>query len=134
MSDIVAVLVVPAAGDPAGLLTTGRCDSVPPEVQSGHACGHAYHREWKPAGEMTDCYMCRHPASALPLWWDGSLVPEGWDRLNRALYRHKMAGRRSAESAEYAGIYGQLLVGKGDASRVVLLTRDAAGRLVEVTP
>ena len=71
MSDIVAVLVVPAEGDPGGLLADGVAGSSPPYVGLGPA-----YEPGRPGGE---------PEWALPLWWDGALVPEGYDRARRVV-------------------------------------------------
>lgn len=84
MSDIVAVLVVPAEGDPGGLLAEGACQAWPPRV--GSSAAHDYGswkagaKEWTPMGwDEQGAY----DTEALPLWWDGALVPEGYDRARR---------------------------------------------------
>lgn len=124
MADVRGMLVVPAKGDPGGLLAEGVCNALPPlAVDMGgwwSAVGDVADRDWDDA------------EYALPLWWDGALVPEGWDRLRRVLAR---LGRASTylgieslsdvadvvRAAEYA-------VAAGVGSRVVLV--DADGREV----
>jgi hypothetical protein len=123
----VAVLVVPAEGDPGGLKTPGSCGSRPPLVYhdpddgTWRDWGHVWHR------------------AALPLWWDGALVPEGWDRARRVEETVQRSGevlepwpldpmRRGG--ARYVQLLARALVTAGLASRVVLLDR-VDGRLVE---
>jgi hypothetical protein len=132
--DAHAVLVVPAPGDPGGLLAHGSCESWPPLVfvrrdgwlgPTGWVVGRPV------GGEQR----------ALPLWWDGALVPEGWDRAVRSLDSDQEPpptpwhGQRWAPSPRYPDIgqvrwMGERLVRTGFASRVVLLDR-VDGRLVE---
>jgi hypothetical protein len=142
--EIVAVLVVPAAGDPGGLLAAGPCGGVPPRVLSGHTCAYGSHQEWQTPDDLDgrDCYMCRHPLFALPLWWDGALVPEGWDRARRVYLtacrgnpravHYGTAEVRDPDLYELVGVADEL-VHADLASRVVRLAR-VDGRLVEVTP
>jgi hypothetical protein len=120
MGKIVAVLLVPADGDPGGLLAAGRCSLATP------ACCSEYGR----AGWMVGLW----PASAaLPLWWDGALVPEGWDRLQREVHReaqpltwHMWRPRLARVLVE-----AETAVCVGLASRVVRLVH-LDGRLVEM--
>jgi hypothetical protein len=80
------ILIIPASGDPYGLTSEGPAGGRMPLALRGHRCDHASHREWELADQWyRDCYMCRHPQTALVLWWDGQLVPEGWDRFVRRL-------------------------------------------------
>ena len=138
MGETVAVLVVPAEGDPGGLLSPGRCSAVPPVVVSGHVCVYDYHREWQPLGDFvgSDCYMCRHPVRALPLWWDGALVPEGWDRFVRAACTLAGDDRPVSRFPALADMLRAASPSPGTAasllaSRVIRLAR-VDGRLVEV--
>jgi len=79
MPDIRAVLLVPEEGDPYGLLREGPCGARPPiAVDFGSPVG------WlggihKPGGFL------RVLRRALVLAWDGEVVPEGMDRMVRAL-------------------------------------------------
>ncbi len=118
MGSVRGVLVVPADGDPGGLLRCGVCATGAPATAS------LVDGVWLPA------LRCDEAGTALPLWWDGTLVPEGWDRLRRVLAR---LGRASTylgieslsdvadviRAAEYA-------VAAGLGARVVLV--DADGR------
>lgn len=131
MSDIVAVLVVPADGDPGGLLRGAdgsdrdRCGARPPSVG-------LYADRWYgwpgPDGWKVRC-------DGLPLWWDGAVVPDGWDRARRASFE---AGRASVGAvqlfdprlSDVLHIASGLVVG-GMASRVVRFVQ-VDGCLVEV--
>jgi hypothetical protein len=137
MSDIVAVLVVPAEGDPGGLLAAGACGSIPPLVRRWDtARGPWWGRHYCPEGSVvTDDY-------GLPLWWDGSLVPEGWDRARRAYVAGAGAvlshpAVRQVElldpTPDQAVVLADGLLYRSFASRVVRLTR-VDGRLVELEP
>jgi hypothetical protein len=151
MSDIVAVLVIPADKDPGRLLEPGPCDAMPPVVVSGHLCAYEGHRRWQLHSDFAGdgCYMCHYPLRALPLWWNGALCPEGWDRARRALWEsnalvhpahHSLLhsfrpddgdGLDPARDAcEWLAVE---LVRLGLAVRVVRLTR-VDGRLVELEP
>jgi hypothetical protein len=143
VSDPVAVLVVPAPGDPGRLVWPGACGPAPAVVESGDVCAHDWHREWKPRSEQAEinCYMCRYPKQALPLWWDGALVPEGWDRACRALVSrcNELAPNPLDPEPPRFPTFDDVealaafLVPLGLASRVVLLDR-IDGRLVERAP
>jgi hypothetical protein len=134
------VLVVPVAGDPGGLTTPGRCNARPPMATSSHTCGYLSHREWTIEPEPRACYMCRHPMEALTLWWDGALVPEGWDRARRVIWNRlgwawddemvALLSEMEPTVAQAITVAGWLVVPGGPASRVVLLDL-TDGRLVE---
>lgn len=127
------VIVVPASGDPGGLLAVGRCGALPPTVyQSFHP------PTWK----------IGHPGpllGALPLWWDGALVPEGWDRARRVLASWLESSHNTIPAlAAVCRAMGMntpdrtltliLAVGlwrAGPADRIVILGRSEDGRLVE---
>ena len=152
MSDIVAVLVVAAEGDPGGLLAPGRCGAQPPMVHRAvrelyTGTDLTWERlqlgDWSTLGSVG-----ASTESALPLWWDGQLVPEGWDRARRVLWtrgrhihpaHHYVVHAIEVESldleTEGASTSAQWLavelVRQGFGSRVVRLAR-ADGRLVEV--
>ena len=86
MSDIRHILLVPAEGDPHGLLAEGPCGARPPMAISGHLCGYEEHRNWKPPEDYeyhSDCYMCSSKA-ALVLAWDGAVVIEAQPYIERA--------------------------------------------------
>jgi hypothetical protein len=130
VADVVAVLVVPADGDPGGLrgstrLALPRCPSPVEETHAG-------------APPMVVLSEPPDYPEALPLWWDGALVPEGWDRARRA-WSHAPGhtplgvGHRFEVSLDQAEMVGLDLVQLGLASRVVRLAR-VDGRLVEVSP
>lgn len=136
-AEIVAVLVIPADRDPGRLVQPGPCASNPPAVLSGHVCAYKGHQQWQVHDDFSggDCYMCQYPLSALPLWWDGALVPEGWTRL---LYAWVPVQHRYAAPLSWFPELGAVIVAAqhappGLVSRVVLLARDAGGCLVEVS-
>lgn len=161
MDQVIAVLVIPSEGDPGGLLTEGRKPGA----------GWRQYEETDPLGWFPDppwpniaAYWSSTPPAvglgapsdhvhtwALPLWWDGALVPEGWDRARRVV-----AGSMSHHAREvFAPILHAFapseidgdhregwelclwlaveLVRAGLAGRVVRLAR-VVGRLVEVQP
>lgn len=92
---IQAVLLIPAEGDPHGLLREGLCGARPPIAQRCRACGS----EWHPAetcgrdecldvavGHAIGTDLFRHePKEALVIVWDGKPVPEGLHRMFCAL-------------------------------------------------
>lgn len=135
MADPWGIVLVPAEGDPGGLLAAHRLrlppgpqaavsvtrSAIPPEVYGWNASSIVW-------------------PHALALWWDGALVPEGWDRARR-VYREAIrasggtpvgAARLDypswARVAEYAS--WMVLWHPPLASRVVLLDL-VDGRLVE---
>ncbi len=93
MSEIKAILLIPAKGDPHNLLKEGPCGARPPTA-AFWMCrqGHQEHGTW-----MGIAGGCPHPdhegrlrplrigtgLSALVLAWDGQPVAEGLDRANR---------------------------------------------------
>lgn len=130
MADIVAVLVVPAEGDPGGLLAEGPCYAWPPRV------GRA--NEWTP---MTWDEQGAYDEEALPLGWDGELVPEGWDRARRVAREVPddylggeawFAAQDAHPDFDAVKSLAAALMAAGLASRVVRLAR-VDGRLVEVS-
>lgn len=133
MGDPVAVLVVPAEGDPGGLLAPGRCGAYAPSVFRC-SCGR-----WDHAGCAS--FATGTPTRALPLWWDDALVPEGWDRARRVIEAQGWSARSTMPQWTWQmtpGLAGVLvlaedMVARGLASRAVLLGR-VDGRLVERAP
>jgi len=121
VADPVAVLVVTDYyGD---LLRPGPCGSRP--ARAYRAASGAW-VDVEPLAGWTAC--------ALPLWWDGALVPEGWDRARRVHDRQSNAFQESLNHHldNVLGL-GRALVALGFATRVVLLDR-IYGRLVERAP
>jgi hypothetical protein len=135
VSDIVAVLVVPAPNDPGGLLAKGACGGVPAMVGWYPPDANWSRIEWMLAEDHAN-------RRALPLWWNGALCPEGWDRARRA-YAVGVGAVLSHPAILYAESFdptiGEVetmadgLCFQGLASRVVRLTR-VGGRLVELEP
>jgi hypothetical protein len=73
-----AILLVPTEAG-AGLLARGRVlpsDYIPAQPPSVWRCGCG---EWGHAG----CAGRLPQPFALPVWWGGAMVPEGWDRASR---------------------------------------------------
>lgn len=122
-AEIVAVLVVPAEGDPGGLLAPGACGSVPP---SAWVRRYGRGARWTPglSGHRT-------PGDALPLWWDGALVPEGWDRARRVGI--SVWNNEPNPDLGTVLVCATSLCDRGWGARVVRLAR-VDGRLVEVEP
>lgn len=139
MTDVVAVLVVPAEGDPGGVLAEGACNAFPPCVGlPGDECSDSDHLA---KGFDLQCPECGSPWDhpALPLWWDGALVPEGWDRARRMLVRPRCTVQPETgwlhdfhPFVNRVAAIAHALVRAGFASRVVCLAR-VDGRLVEVS-
>lgn len=95
-----AVLLVPAEGDPHGLLREGPCGARPPMVwtlrcercgdiwvprggPSSKAAFQAHRHHWERTG-LNARTACRWQGpTALVLAWGGQPVPEGMDRLAR---------------------------------------------------
>lgn len=141
------VLVVPAEGDPGGLLAFRRL-AIPSQptgrtlVASTEAARAPKVLGWDSGRDASSPLW----PSALPLWWDGALVPEGWDRARRCLRRLDYVQRISSGIGNMTWqtldtidpICGQAItiagwtVATGLASRVVLLDL-VDGRLVERT-
>lgn len=72
-ADLSSIVLIPSAGDPHGLLREGRCGAKAPTVHSLY-------------GQWTDAYPREGTLpAALALWWRGEIVPEGCDRVQRAL-------------------------------------------------
>ena len=164
MTDLVAVLVAPASDRPPdgeapglgeALLAPGRCGAMPPimvrvdltrsVIAPDSTLGFLFEAtgesEWQ-VWEYGDVWQEGYPR-ALPLWWDGALVPEGWDRARRVLWESPASihpAHRGAvhaftpESGDPSGAEWLAceLVRWGLASRVFRLAR-RRGRLVEVT-
>ena len=147
--DIVAVLVVPAEDDPGGLLRYGALGARPPVA---HRFRHRDVGVWEHS--VVDGLVLARPELwrsqelALPLWWDGALVPEGWDRLRRVslgvsardwtragISLTERLGGEASPRPHWAVMVrlAEGLVPIGIASRIVRLAR-VDGRLVEVQP
>lgn len=134
-ADVVAVLVVPAPGDPGRLLARGACGSSPPVA---HEAGRWSTPTWM-EGRDPDGPMF----NALPLWWEGRLVEEGWSRLAYAEDRLSpdrpgVLPRRRRQISLWPDLEAVLALADGSvlrgiASRVIRLVR-VDGRLVELEP
>ncbi len=112
MSKVHDVLLVPAEGDPHGLLAEGPCGARPPMAWSGHAVA-GWRSGWPPA-------WASH--RALVLAWGGKPVPvsDGWLRCSHITVPLMEQGRG----------FDVLRDALADVGKVVLL--DAEGR--EVNP
>lgn len=89
---VCAVLLVPAEGDPLGLLREGPCGARPPiaehVAEDMHGKGCKRTREWFAPPQRTCCSMAglsmlAPHRRALVLAWDGEVVPEGCFRASR---------------------------------------------------
>lgn len=86
------ILLVPADGDPHGLLADGACGARPPAL-TGYACNDATHGRWWPENAEREAPVCPEcsarkrwcDVTALVLAYRGKPVAEGCDRANRAL-------------------------------------------------
>lgn len=91
MSEIKAVLLVPAEDDPHGLLREGPCGARPPMA-------YLYKRAWAPCTARGAHSFDKR--RALVLAWGGQTVVEGMDRLDWC--RHRGWGRPGrGQSANY---------------------------------
>lgn len=132
-ADVVAVLVVPAVGDPGRLLEKGSASHFAPAEVPRCGCGSWV---WHGCARL----MTEPWHFALPLWWEEKLCPEGWDRARRRLLtpggeNHGLGMAAWAMLPEVGGVrtLADKLVEVGLASRVVRLAR-VDGRLVELEP
>lgn len=128
MADPTAVLLVPTEAG-AALRLTGRCGSSPPMAHRSRRDG-----SWSSRGDW-----CDTEESALPLRWDGALVPEGWDRARRVAWgaldwfnESEHAARAAAQLSPDAAKVLALVraMERGGLCRVVLLDL-VDGRLAE---
>ena len=81
MSKIRHILLIPAEGDPHGLLREGPCFAAPPVAVWSNVDAR-----WDEAPPHTRAiYRDGHPkrTTALVLAWGGEAVPEGCDRVGR---------------------------------------------------
>lgn len=119
-----AVLLVPTEAG-AALLAVGDLGAKPPVVWFHPAEGGKVRwSEWSVGRNCT--------RAALPLWWDGALVPEGWDRAERVWAAARARRCRTSDldmCASQALLLAEGLEADG-LCRVVLLDL-ADGRLVE---
>ena len=119
MSEVKAILLVPAEGDPHGLLKLGPCGARPPMAyqESGTGIWRPYRG---PLGEG-------HPENndALVLACDGEPVPEGLDRANR-VWVGRWCGYLLDWSVDDVREYGAALVIHLGGGTLVLL--DAEGK------
>lgn len=80
MAEPYAILCVPTEAG-AALLDMGPCCSFPPVADRG------WDGKWYPADpEYRHSIPEPDEVQALPLWWAGALVPEGWDRARRVAF------------------------------------------------
>ncbi len=126
MADPHAILLVPTE-DGASLLALGRLGQRPPCLVSYPKRGPDTQPPWSPYAIPT-MDMGYGRVLALPLWWDGELVPEGWDRARRAC----------AEIHDFRPLCSDVLVlarflASAGLCRVVLLDL-VGGALVERAP
>lgn len=81
------VLVVPPEGDGSLLLTPGAGGSLPPVAFGPFQREGAFRSQWSIGWDtQMACekgVWAEGGERALLLWWDGKLVPEGWDRMRR---------------------------------------------------
>ncbi len=87
------LLLVPADGDPLGLVAPGVCGARPPRV-TRWVCCTTQHVKWSPTLPTPGC-LCNFKgtwqlgsARALPVIWGGKPVEEGIDRAGRYFERY----------------------------------------------
>lgn len=124
-TDVVAVIVV---SNDDQLLRDGACGAMPPMVcrhpNINNSEWHVFDKDLNRSGFM---------GWALPLWWDGAIVPEGVDRASRAArgdninFMNHCVQPRNAEDTRNLGLY---LIRERKATKVICLKRDQEGRLV----
>lgn len=124
------VAVFPAEGDPAKFRLDGRCASRPPLIR--------WVGYWKAFDSLI---QYGRGNSALPLWWKGELVPDGWDRARRAVWAlsHVSTGAWVLASEPNPTVaqavdFAHLLVEMGLAERAILMDDDQYGITRERNP
>ena len=129
MADPWAIVLVPAEGDPGGLLAARRLRLPGPQaaVSVTRAAVPPQVSGWDPSSSLWP--------SGLPLWWDGALVPAGWDRARRAAYALHPAWMlpTTMEPDQNQLLMVARFLMKTSGARVVLLDL-VDGRLVERGP
>ncbi len=87
MSEIERILIVPAKGDPHGLLAEGDCGGRPPMAWycDDSQAWEQWHRGMDHAEPCAWAAMVERARCALVLAWDGKPVPEGLDWLCRRM-------------------------------------------------
>jgi hypothetical protein len=120
---IAAVLLIPEAGDPLGLLADGVCGARPPVlVKAPHGwTSEANYRRYLAHGHNSTP-LSTGPISvprALVLAWDGEPVAEGIDRLLRVVQAHAIGSTWPILPDDPAGMaLGMEVAGHG--ARVLL--------------
>lgn len=125
---MVAILAVAMQGDPAGLIAGGACGGRPPMVHRlRHVeAGYEWLLDWHEVGAVAG-----DTDSALPLWWDGKLVPAGWDQAWRLLRDHSGISMPYDPEDIHVNFLCEQLVRVGLAFRIARLAC-VNGRLVEI--
>lgn len=118
----VAILAVPATGDPGRLLSNG--DALPFRDVNGISITST--RSGSPPRvtlfRMSAPLQDRIGPSTLPLWWDNKLVADGWDRAYRLVSLQTAPGiPQRHPNVEQVLAFAALLVEQGFTAGVVLL-------------
>ncbi len=124
------VLVIPRAGDPHKLLHEGPCGGRPPVVHEG-ACECYTTTLWTDRSTFyVKCPACHEwvrPTNrkALPLVWEGEVVPEGMDRAWRRYDRANGALCASYDVQEAEELAGWMQ--SGGAGTSVMIPYESEG-------
>jgi hypothetical protein len=108
-----AILLVPAPGDPHGLLAPGKCGAMPP-IMGRWPLAPDHWIAGVRCPEIDSGTKCQH---ALVLAWDGEPVPEGCDR---ALRRIGYASAKQYDSLNYVVYCARLVVSRLGGEVVVI--------------
>ena len=87
------IVGVPLQG--SALLRTGACSSGAP------AAIYRYSDRWLCRSVLCPS-LCDNPRLGLPLWWQGKLVPEAWDRARREIAKQGWSSRPSLPDSVWA--------------------------------
>lgn len=87
MKNIAGIIIVPQTAQArTTLMARWRNAPSPPASAVWNEADGGWDPDWSPLCDTWDPVTNTGGVPcALPIWWDGTLVPEGWDRLRRVL-------------------------------------------------